>query len=83
MTTKQRRRAPTWTEKGALRRTKTSIARIRKQIEAIAYEWFDQIDMISAGADDLGRLLTEFEESLDETVKETLADRKAAEAEWS
>lgn len=77
------RRTPAWTEKAAVRRTKTRIARIRKQLEAIAYEWFDNIDLISEDADDFGRQLTEFEQNLDETVKQVLEDRKAAEAEWS
>lgn len=76
------RRTPAWTEKAAVKRTKTRIARIRKELEAIGYEWFDNIDMISAEADDFSRTLSEFEQTLDETVKQVLADRAELEAGW-
>lgn len=67
-------------EQLALNRTKRRSAQIRKLIEAIAYDWYDCIDMISETANDLGRSLDEFDLQLVDIFNEVMRERAEAEA---
>jgi len=63
-------------EELAMRRTKRRSARIRKLIEDIAYDWYDEIDMISELANDLGAELDHFDKQAAEIFEEIMRQRR-------
>jgi len=67
-------------EQLAMNRTKRRVARIRKLVEDIAYDWCDEIDMISEAANELGRDLDEFEKDTKEIFDDVMRERAEATA---